>query len=346
MLSKLRASLRKNRCFRPRGDIPRGLSTLVVGIIMMGSPSFAAGTVGEQPHDAPIVAPDPDLAGLLRKVEQQIVAGHTLSPPDDNAVATWKQVLRLTIGATKSPGVHGALADFATHMRNQAADEMTAGRQSVADDLNVFAVQASRLVWHIDPGPADNSQASGPRTASASPVPPAPPPRGPANGVTWRDAPSVEPLASAVPPPARQTVPDPPAAMQPGRPPAGRSAPNTSPVAPASYSAGVTVAPLDMTLPPAQLQLAADLYARRGDEMLATRDIMAARKFYGYAAIAGNARAAIALAGTFSAELVARPETEPETPRHPGLHHHRVHVSRIKTPVPVATPPPPETTVR
>ena len=314
----------------------------------MGSPSFAAGTGAEQPHDTPIVAPDPDLAVLLRKVEQQIVAGHTLSPPDDNAVATWKQVLRLTIGATDSPRVHSALADFATHMRNQAADEMTAGRQSVADDLNVFAVQASRLVWHIDPGLEDNSQASGPRTdPAAPPVASAPAPPAPANGVTWHDAPSVEPLASAVPPPARQTVPDPPAtAIQPGRPSAGRGAPNMSPVAPASYSAGVTVVPLDMTLPSAQLQLAADLYARRGDEMLAARDIIAAREFYGYAAIAGNARAAIALAGTFSAELVTRPETAPETPRHPGLRHHRVHALRIKTPVPVATPQPPDATVR
>jgi TPR repeat protein len=41
------------------------------------------------------------------------------------------------------------------------------------------------------------------------------------------------------------------------------------------------------------------MYARRGDEMLAIKDISAARKFYEYAANSRGARAATALAETY-----------------------------------------------
>jgi TPR repeat protein len=42
-----------------------------------------------------------------------------------------------------------------------------------------------------------------------------------------------------------------------------------------------------------------EIFLKRGDEMLAAKDVAEARKFYGYAAVAGNARAAIALARTY-----------------------------------------------
>jgi TPR repeat protein len=48
--------------------------------------------------------------------------------------------------------------------------------------------------------------------------------------------------------------------------------------------------------PTTQDQAIAAFYATRGDEMLARKDISAARKFYEYAANAGSARAAAALA--------------------------------------------------
>jgi hypothetical protein len=34
-------------------------------------------------------------------------------------------------------------------LRTRAVDEMAAGRRKLADDLAVFAVQASRLAWHV-----------------------------------------------------------------------------------------------------------------------------------------------------------------------------------------------------
>jgi hypothetical protein len=58
--------------------------------------------------------------------------------------------------------------------------------------------------------------------------------------------------------------------------------------------------------PTAQDQAVVVFYATRGDEMLARKDISAARKFYEYAANAGSARAAAALAKTFDAAFDAQ----------------------------------------
>ncbi len=48
------------------------------------------------------------------------------------------------------------------------------------------------------------------------------------------------------------------------------------------------------------------MYARRGDEMLAIKDISAARKFYEYAANARGARAATALAETYDPAFLTK----------------------------------------
>jgi hypothetical protein len=93
--------------------------------------------------------PPADLEPLLFRMEQQIVAGHATAPPEDNAVATWRQVVELGSGGIDSPATHGTLAAFANHLRTRAVDEMAAGRRKLADDLAIFAVQASRLAWHV-----------------------------------------------------------------------------------------------------------------------------------------------------------------------------------------------------
>ena len=51
--------------------------------------------------------------------------------------------------------------------------------------------------------------------------------------------------------------------------------------------------------PSVQEQAVAALYVTRGDQMLAIKDISAARRFYEYAANAGSARGAMQLAKTF-----------------------------------------------
>jgi hypothetical protein len=73
-------------------------------------------------------------------------------------------------------------------------------------------------------------------------------------------------------------------------------------------SAGKPALAIEMpaTLPvgTARERLAATIYASRGDAMLAIKDISAARKFYEYAASAGSARAAAALAGTYDPAIL------------------------------------------
>jgi TPR repeat protein len=54
-----------------------------------------------------------------------------------------------------------------------------------------------------------------------------------------------------------------------------------------------------MRAPTPQERSMATWYAGRGDEMLAIKDISAARKFYEYAANIGSARAATGLARTY-----------------------------------------------
>ena len=52
----------------------------------------AATALADDPLAKQGVAPDQDSAALLQKVVHQIVAGHTVSPLEDNALATWEGV--------------------------------------------------------------------------------------------------------------------------------------------------------------------------------------------------------------------------------------------------------------
>jgi hypothetical protein len=111
--------------------------------------------------------PPADLEPLLFRMEQQIVAGHATAPPEDNAFATWQQIVELGGGGIDSPATHGTLAAFANHLRTRAVDEMAAGRRRVADDLAIFAVQASRLAWQV---PFQDSPASAPISQTTEPA--------------------------------------------------------------------------------------------------------------------------------------------------------------------------------
>ncbi len=83
-------------------------------------------------------------------------------------------------------------------------------------------------------------------------------------------------------------------------------------------AAGGTPPPPATAQPAAPEPTMAAFYATRGDAMLANRDISAARKFYEYAANAGSARAATALARTYDPAFAAqlgpaglRPDPQP-----------------------------------
>jgi len=106
----------------------------------------------------------------------------------------------------------------------------------------------------------------------------------------------------------------------PAEPSGGRTAPGDSPpVAATGEKATPTPLPPTQTslaaAPPAeppvgrtpttQEQSVAALYASRGDQMLAIKDISAARRFYEYAANAGSAHASTALARTFDPNFLS-----------------------------------------
>jgi TPR repeat protein len=102
------------------------------------------------------------------------------------------------------------------------------------------------------------------------------------------DAAPPETLAAPAPPPAVAAAPRP-------------EAPPAASVPPAVASVPAAPAP-----PNRADRAAAEFYRKRGDEMLANRDISAARKFYEFAANAGSGRAARALARTLDPDVLSQ----------------------------------------
>lgn len=93
----------------------------------------AATALADDPLAKQGVAPDQDSAALLQKVVHQIVAGHTVSPLEDNALATWEGVRKRAQEMT--PGTEHALNDFVSLAEGRAETERLAGREMVAFDL-------------------------------------------------------------------------------------------------------------------------------------------------------------------------------------------------------------------
>jgi hypothetical protein len=238
---------------------------------------------------------------LLQKIEQQVSSGHTMAPAGDCAVDTWAHVLQ-AIPTTDSPYVRGVLTDFVTEARSRAAEAMRTGNMIGAGDLSVFADQANGLL-------ARSSEAARPGGAERPP---------------GEAALKFEPLAASLPP-------LPPSDAAPTRP-----SPNTSGRIPGGQTAGAAFA-LPQTAVRASV---AEFYTARGDQLLAARDISAARTFYEYAVNAGSARAATTLARTYDADFVARlgvvSEARPYNQDH--WREHRAHVWRTRTrgPIPPA----------
>src|SRR5271166_4458902 len=147
----------------------------------------------------------------------------------------------------------------------------------------------------------------------------------PAPAASWRPAaPPISPPADATgtnatrpPTPAAQ----PTLAVALPQPTAGPAAPGNSPPANATgtnatrpptpaaqptLAAAASAAHLVTGAPATQEQSVAALYASRGDQMLAIKDVSAARRFYQYAANAGSAGAATALARTFDPSFLSQ----------------------------------------
>jgi hypothetical protein len=271
-----------------------GLMALCGAILVVGNTSFAADDVANDPSAPSAVQASQDIDVMLRKVEQQISSGHTTSPAGDCATDTWKQVLRV-IATADSPKASRSMAIFTTHMLDRAAEEMKAGNMTVANDFSVFAVQADGILVRSMAPTSDVAQ-SGARQSVAEGPP----------GNAGNAVPKIELLAGSLPP-----IPPPDArAAAPSTEPSDRpdthqnsQIQDTSPITLAANAAPVLATPAPTT---PQTSSAAEAYAVRGDQMLAIRDLSAARKFYEYAANAGSARAAKALVGTYDPAFLAQ----------------------------------------
>ncbi len=211
-----------------------------------------------------------------------------------------------------SPEARGTLSDFVSRVRNRAVDEKATGRTDVSINFTLFEDLATTLLVSagVTPASSSNSQAT-----TAQPVPEDPIARVPvAEAASAVDRNNIASFDASRPrstnrPDRTETSPGP---AQPQI--RDTAAPNASPpigVADMSArhpeaAAGETA--LAIAIPAArqatsavtaQEQSIAVMYAGRGDEMLAIKDISAARKFYEYAANARGARAATALAETY-----------------------------------------------
>ena len=277
------------------------------GIQLIGVTAFAANDDSGEPPVVPAVQADAELGSLLHQIEREIGAGHAFSPPDDSALNTWPQVVQRAFPT--SPGVRRALTDFISRVGSRAAEEKAAGRTDVWIDLKLFEDLATTMLTSAAAAPASSSNS---RTATSQSMPvdqAAPwPPVADAAGMSNRiDTPSFD--ASARPSPNLSdltTGSGGPAPMPLGNPTGFPASPATGaadmnagqPAPTAGKTAVAIVIPPTRTATEEQRPMAA-IYASRGDEKLAVKDISAARKFYEYAANAGSARAAMALARTY-----------------------------------------------
>jgi hypothetical protein len=312
-----------------RASLPWGLAAICAGMLLAGDASFAANDGSRGAPAVPMKQTGPadqnsadDIEALLRKAEQQIITGHASAPDEDSALETWRHVLEIRRASPDSPKVLTALAGFAGRMRSRAADEKKAGRLVVSGDLTVFADQATKLLGHTD---ISTSPPPDVRMARSREIPDILSSNGADTlmpGVRSRDFQSFDALSSPLrPPPASRTEPQrigitmgqttaaiaehkvalaSPAAGGPNvvvvRPTPASSEPPATTV-PAPPSANKTAVQPDPS--------GTAYFAKRGDELMAIKDITAARKFYEYAANAGSAHAATALAWTFDSDFAA-----------------------------------------
>jgi TPR repeat protein len=237
----------------------------------------AADTAATGSASATPVLPDEQVAALLDKLREQVAAGQTTAPPNDNAVETWLEITKLT-AANLSPGAATALDDFVHTVRSAQKAEQASGHGTVALDLLVFADFA---IAQLKNHPID--QVVAPPASSAAPQQPSPPEHGAPAEVRAADT-------TAQPPPRDG---------------------NTTTIPLILAAAPTSTAPPALTETAPQPAAAADpalmaSYLERGDQMMAIKDISAARKFYEFAAHAGNAGGTAKLARTYDPDVLHR----------------------------------------
>jgi hypothetical protein len=305
---------------RIRGVLCLATMTIFASSVLMATAAFAVED-SLTPNATAAVRVDMEIAALLAKVEQQISDGSIIAPYDDNAQKTW-QVVEMQATTPASPGARMALSLFAEHWRNRAVNEEKAGRLAIATYLKVFSEFATDLLGRT----REPSAASAPQGTTLRPF---------AEGLTAPGT-SIEsqrtargdtrtpgaltspprPRGQGIVPTARlgtakadqhidePAVPNAPTDIHVPDPNATRA--TAVDALPPAVALAVTASPLATVAPTASAQLTAEVYAKRGDDMLAIKDISAARKLYEYAVNAGSARAATALARTLDPAFITQ----------------------------------------
>jgi hypothetical protein len=296
-------------CFPYSGALCRPLCWLIlIAMILLSLPGYcrAADDAAGSSLSTTSAPPDQQMSNLLNKLREQIFAGHTTTPPSDNAVQTWVQVAAL-IASHLSPGAAEALGDFVRTVHSVQIDEEAAGRGTVAIDLSVFADFA---VAALKDRPIENEPPSSAPPSSALPKHAIP--------VDVRTAdiagqsslrsdgaattPSLPPSVASIPSSVTAAA----LTLRIRETSADRSEEPKSMRQMSAAAAGLPAAPPpqpEKAMQPAEAAATA-AYVGRGDQMLSIGDVSAARKFYDYAVRAGNADAAAKLAETYDPEFL------------------------------------------
>lgn len=308
------------------------LAAVGICLLLTGRPGFADDPNPSVVQTGAGAQEDQQGEALLLKVEQQINAGHFIWPQDDNALRTWELFQKSAVPA--APRTRRALTDFMGRMTSRAGEEQQAGHPEISRVLTSFGAMANAMLSAPAPPSITNSPPAKapPATASnsastATTAPPAPasdsartattpPPEQPVQATSASTPSKPAPaLAAAIPADgsagkAETKAPGPattPRNVPPVASAAEANAGKPPPAAPANAAPTLATPVAPPAAQPAnpQQQALAAIYISRGDEMLAVRDISAARKFYEYAANVGSAAAAMALARTFDPASLA-----------------------------------------
>ena len=160
-------------CPRTRRRWIYGLVAFGVMALPLSPHCRAADDAATGQASATPATPDQDVVALLDKLREQVSAGQTTAPPNDNAVETWLQITKLT-ASKLSPGAARALDDFVRAVHNAETAEQEAGHGTVALDLLVFADFAvAELKNRLNDGvPAPSASSTVPPRLSPSEHPP------------------------------------------------------------------------------------------------------------------------------------------------------------------------------
>jgi hypothetical protein len=153
---------RRSPISRQRSRLPRDLICAGFLLLLYRNVALAAQDTSTPPGNPP---GGPDIVIILQKVEEQVAAGHAISPKDDCGMETWKQVPRLDMASPASPVIRAALENFVARMRSRSAEENSLGKLVVSSDFAAFADQAIHLLEHT-PGPAPPSADGKPTPAA------------------------------------------------------------------------------------------------------------------------------------------------------------------------------------